>query len=64
MYKGGQILRMTDLADPTSGRLSQLIKKVMQFPNAFRTSTLNDILDDRLILVMMLEVYMHFYHFL
>lgn len=55
MYRAGQILRMTDLGDPTSGRLSQLIKKLVHFPIAFRASTINDILDDRLILLMMLE---------
>ncbi|XP_010689407.1 uncharacterized protein LOC104903116 isoform X2 [Beta vulgaris subsp. vulgaris] len=55
MYKAGYFLRMSDLADPTSGRFSQLLKKIIHFPITFRSSASNDILKDRLILLVMLE---------
>lgn len=57
MYKAGYFLRMSDLADPTSGRFSQLLKKIIHFPITFRSSASNDILKDRLILLVMLEVH-------
>ncbi|KNA05113.1 hypothetical protein SOVF_193390 [Spinacia oleracea] len=55
MYKAGNVLRVTDFGDPTSGRLSQLLKKLIHFSIVFRPSTSNDILNDRLILRVMLE---------
>lgn len=55
MYRAGDVLRTTDLGDPTSGLLSQLLKKFIYFPIAFRTLNSSDILNDRLILRVMLE---------
>ncbi|KAK9670713.1 hypothetical protein RND81_13G219900 [Saponaria officinalis] len=51
MYRSGDLLRITDLEDPKTGRLSQLFKKMMRL----RPSPPTDVLNDRLILLTTLQ---------
>ncbi|XP_031393377.1 uncharacterized protein LOC116205064 isoform X3 [Punica granatum] len=53
MYNEGEIVRVSDLADPTSGRLSQILKKVRLL--MFRPSTAEEALEDNLVLSALLK---------
>ncbi|KAL8140469.1 hypothetical protein V2J09_006490 [Rumex salicifolius] len=55
MYKAGDLVRFADLGDPTSGRLSQLLTRVVRFAGVLTSSTANFVLDDQLIVVSTLE---------
>ena len=56
MYNEGEIVRSGDIMDPTSGRMSILLRK---FTNLMLkpTPSLEALLQDRLILVTLLKVY-------
>ena len=58
MYSEGDIMRNVELVDPTSGRLSQLIRKVRNL--VVRSTAAPDIiLEDHVILTALLKVCMH-----
>ncbi|CAL5433713.1 unnamed protein product [Camellia sinensis] len=56
MYNAGDILRRGDLVDPTSGRLSQILRRVVHLVGLSRASTQVDIMEDHLILLPVLKV--------
>ncbi|THG05846.1 hypothetical protein TEA_003957 [Camellia sinensis var. sinensis] len=55
MYNAGDILRRGDLVDPTSGRLSQILRRVVHLVGLSRASTQVDIMEDHLILLPVLK---------
>lgn len=55
MYKAGDIVSETNLRHSTSGSLSQLFRKVMQFTVGFRSPSPEDIFNDHLILFVVLK---------
>ena len=57
MYNAGDILRRGDLVDPTSARLSQVFRRVVHLVGLSRSVTQVDIVEDYLILMPLLKVY-------
>ena len=57
MYNAGDILRRGDLIDPTSARLSQVFRRVVHLVGLSRSVTQVDIVEDYLILMPLLKVY-------
>ncbi|XP_043711408.1 uncharacterized protein LOC122660253 isoform X2 [Telopea speciosissima] len=55
MHKSGEIIQRRDLLDPTSGRLSQLFKRVMQLTGVSRSSPQQVISEDQFILTLLLQ---------
>ncbi|KAL7227033.1 hypothetical protein ACSBR1_021994 [Camellia fascicularis] len=55
MYNAGDILRRGDLVDPTSGRLSQILRRVVHLVGLSRASTQVDIMEHHLILLPVLK---------
>lgn len=56
MHKGGDILRSGDLVDPTTGRFSQIFRRVVRVAGLVRSSTPLDFTEDHLILSTLLKV--------
>ena len=62
MYSEGEIVRMGDLLDPTSGSLSLLLRKVGRNLMRIRptsTPSLQALSQDHLVLTTLLKVYIH-----
>ncbi|GMQ00520.1 hypothetical protein CsSME_00047580 [Camellia sinensis var. sinensis] len=55
MYNAGDILRRGDLVDPTSGQLSQILRRVVHLVGLSRASTQVDIMEGHLILLPVLK---------
>ncbi|KAM7521363.1 hypothetical protein LguiA_011265 [Lonicera macranthoides] len=55
MYNAGDILHSSDLVDPTSGRLSQVFKRVVYLVGLSRSSSSVDFTEDHLILSTLLK---------
>ncbi|KAH7856710.1 hypothetical protein Vadar_004539 [Vaccinium darrowii] len=55
MYNAGCILRREDLVDPSSARISQIFRRVVQVMGFSRSLTQVDIMDDHLILLPLLQ---------
>ncbi|XP_010240814.1 PREDICTED: uncharacterized protein LOC104585580 isoform X2 [Nelumbo nucifera] len=55
MYNTGEILRTGDLGDPTSGRLSQLFRRMSHLMGILRSPTPKEIFEDRFILKTLLQ---------
>ncbi|KAJ4969497.1 hypothetical protein NE237_016198 [Protea cynaroides] len=55
MHKSGEIIQRGDLLDPTSGRVSQLFKRVIQLTGVSRSSPQQVISEDQFILTSLLQ---------
>ncbi|XP_042483342.1 uncharacterized protein LOC122063709 isoform X2 [Macadamia integrifolia] len=55
MHKSGEIIHRGDLLDPTSGRLSQLFKRVMRLTGVSKSSPLQVTSEDQFILTSLLQ---------